>query len=199
MKKNILVLVLLLFFGFSAFSSNTSLGVAQNYTSTSVIVDTEFDRFGFEGSVGLPIVSGIFGAIDAATSGKEFQPLQFLLPGAMVNPYWKVVDGTKFQLRLGLQADVLVFIDKGSVQASGLLGTSLGFNHKFNEKFSMNFTLGCPLALPLSIISKDAATWTLFYFSSTTLDKDDIFKIIFGGIGCAFNQFARISFKWALN
>jgi len=200
MKKIILVSVMLLAVVFSAFSANTSLGVAQNYINTSVIVDTDIGgRFGFEGSVGFPVVSALFGAIDSISEGEEFKPLQFVLPGAMVNTYWKAVDGNKFQLRLGLQADVLVFLEKRSVQAAGLLGTSLGLNYKFNGKFAINFTAGCPLALPLSLISNDAASWTLFYFSSTAVDKSDILKIIFGGIGCAMNQFARISFKWNLN
>jgi hypothetical protein len=198
MKKLIIVLVLALVVLTSAFSNNTSLGVAVNYINTSVIVDTESERFGFEGSLGFPLVSAVLGTLDSVSNGKDFKFVELLLPGIMVNPYFKVIDGNRFQFRIGLQEDILVFFDKGSVSAAGLLGASLGMNYKFNEKFGMNLTAGIPVALPLSIVSEEAASWTLFYLSSKEIDKSDIAKIIFGGLGCAMNQFLRISCKWAL-
>ena len=200
MKKISLVLVLLMVISVSAFSDNTSLGVAQNYIDTSLIVDHERGRFGVEGSIGLPIVHGAISIIDSIVNGSNFEFFQILLPGLMVNPYFKVVDGNKFQFRLGLQNDTLVFASKDDgVQAMGMVGVSLGFNYKFNQKFGMNLSLGCPLALPLSAISNDVAAWTVYYFSSREYTSDDIVKMILGGYGCAFNQFARLSFKWALN
>ena len=198
MKKVIIILVLALVVLSSAFSGNTSLGVSVNYINTSVIVDTESNRFGFEGSLGFPLFSAVLGALDSVSNGKEFKFVEILLPGAMVNPYFKAINGDRFQLRLGLQTDFLVFLDKEVVSAAGLIGTTLGFNFKFSEKFGMNLTAGLPLALPLSLISEDAGSWTLFYFSSRDIDKSDIAKIIVGGLGCAMNQFLRISCKWAL-
>jgi len=182
----------------TAFSASTSLGVSVNYLNTSVIVDTESDRFGFEGSLGFPVFSAILGTLDSVSNGEDFKFVKFLLPGVMVNPYFKAVNGNKFQLRLGLQEDILVFFDKGNISAAGLLGASVGMNYKFSDKFGMNLNAGIPLALPLSLISNDAASWTLFYLSSTEMDKSDIAKILFGGFGCAMNQFLRLSFKWAL-
>jgi len=198
MKKVIIILVLALVVLSSAFSGNTSLGVSVNYINTSVIVDTESNRFGFEGSLGFPLFSAVLGALDSVSNGKEFKFVELLLPGAMVNPYFKAINGNRFQLRLGLQADVLVFFDDDSVSAAGILGTTLGINYKFSNKFGMNLTAGLPLALPLSIFSNDAASWTLLYLSSKEVDKSDIARIIVGGLGCAMNQFLRVSLKWAL-
>jgi len=198
MKKFIIILVLSAVVLTSAFSAGTSLGVSVNYLNTSVIVDTESDRFGFEGAVGFPVISAILGTLDAVSNGEDFKFVRFLLPGAMVNPYFKAVNGNRFQLRLGLQTDVLVFVDKDVISVAGLLGTSIAANYKFSDKFGMNLSLGIPLGLPLSLISNDAASWTLFYISSREIDKSDIAKILFGGLGCAMNQFVRLSFKWAL-
>ena len=200
MKKISLVLILLMAISVSAFSGNTSLGLAQNYVDTSFIVDTELGRFGVEGSIGLPLVWGTIDAIDSIINGSSFDITEILLPGLMLNPYFKLVEGDNYQFRLGLQNDTLVFANKDEgVQAMGLVGISLGLNYKFNQKFGMNITLGCPLALPLSAISKDAASWTVYYFSSREYTDDDILKMIVGGYGCAINQFARLSLKWSLN
>ena len=198
MKKSILIIFLSLIVLSAAFSADTSLGVAVNYINTSVIVDTESDRFGFEGSLGFPVIHSVIGTIDSISNGGDFKFVSILLPGVMANPYFKAVNGNRFQLRLGLQADVLVFFDDDSVSAAGILGTTLGINYKFSNKFGMNLTAGLPLALPLSIFSNDAASWTLLYLSSKEVDKSDIARIIVGGLGCAMNQFLRVSLKWAL-
>jgi len=196
MKKVLLVSVLLLAVLFSAFSADISLGFAQNYVDTSVIVDVEDGRFGVEASVGFPLVA----ALGSIKNGSDFEFFHVLLPGLMVNPYFKVVYGDRFQLRIGLQNDTLVYASKeDGVQAMGMIGLSVGFNRRFNESFSMNFSIGCPLGLPLSAISDDAASWTVYYFSSKPYTDDDVVKIILGGYGCAMNQFARFSCKWSLN
>ncbi len=201
MKKIIVLLLVAVIACTAAFAGNLSMGVMQNYLHTNFLVDYEGDHFGAEGAVGLPIVSGAIGVANAIAEGEE---LEFgdiagltLLPAAMVNGYWKPIDTKVFDLRLGLQGDVISFIDPSDKYFSviGLLGMSIGLDFRFSENFSMNLTGAFPVALPLQAISEEAAQYTLFYYSNNPEhDHWDILLVL----PLALNQFGRISFKWTL-
>ncbi len=204
MKKAIVIIIVILVACMSLSAADISMGVMQNFLDTSFIVDAEFDHFGVEGAVGIPLIWGASGLISNISEGKEVKPgdaiAMLLLPGAMVNGYWKVIDGKVFGLRLGLQADVLGLFSENLKSIVGLWGLSLGLNFKFNERFSANLTGTLPAALPLSLLGDGAANFGAFYYQwGESNDWTDILVVIFGQLlPAAASEIARLSFKWTV-
>ena len=204
MKKAIIIILIAVVAATSVFASAVHLGFMQSMFHTSFITDVEGDRFGVEGAVGIPFFQGVFGAIDYAATGgkddegnpKDFDILEmFLLPSAMVNGYWKVVDGKVFGFRLGLEVDAMSILDDSGFSVVGLLGISMGLNFKFNDRFSMNLSGCLPAGVIANLIAKDAANYTVFAFTTKQDNNWDFLMII----PTIYNSFARLSFKWALN
>lgn len=216
MKKTLIVLlVAVLACGALFAGSGTSLGIMQNYFYTSVVLDKELENTGFEAAAGIPLITGIGGIIDYIANGGQTAEgeeaeapnllAMTLIPGLMVNGYWKVVDGKVFGLRLGLQADAIALMDydaeaqKNYFSITGLIGISLGLNFKVNEKFSFGINGALPLAVALSALDQEdggLANYTMFYYN-TDPDKNahwDVLNII----GAAINQFCRVTFKWSI-
>ena len=203
MKKVIIFVLIALVACASVFAMDFHLGVMQNFLDTSVIADLEFDHFGVEGSLGTPIILGVSSLIDAVSSGEDVEAgdgiSMLLMPGVMVNGYWKVIDAKHFGLRLGLQADVIGLFTDNLRSVIGLWGPSIGFNFKFNDKFSMNLTGTIPAALPLSLISEDAANFGAFGYVEGGEDLGDFFAVFFGQLlPGVLSEFARLSFKWKI-
>ena len=203
MKKVIIFVLIALVAGASVFAMDFHLGVMQNFLDTSVIADLEFNHFGVEGSLGTPIILGVSSLIDAVSSGEDVEAgdgiSMLLMPGVMVNGYWKVIDAKHFGLRLGLQADVIGLFTDNLRSVIGLWGPSVGFNFKFNDKFSMNLTGTIPAALPLSLISEDAANFGAFGYVEGGEDLGDFFAVFFGQLlPGVLSEFARLSFKWKI-
>ena len=203
MKKVIIFVLIALVAGASVFAMDFHLGVMQNFLDTSVIADLEFDHFGVEGSLGTPIILGVSSLIDAVASGEDVEAgdgiSMLLMPGVMVNGYWKVIDAKHFGLRLGLQADVIGLFTDNLRSVIGLWGPSIGFNFKFNDKFSMNLTGTIPAALPLSLISEDATSFGAFGYVEGGEDLGDFFAVFFGQLlPGVLSEFARLSFKWKI-
>lgn len=203
MKKVIILVLIALVAGASVFAMDFHLGVMQNFLDTSVIADLEFNHFGVEGSLGTPIILGVSSLIDAVASGEDVEAgdgiSMLLMPGVMVNGYWKVIDAKHFGLRLGLQADVIGLFTDNLRSVVGLWGPSIGFNFKFNDKFSMNLTGTIPAALPLSLISEDAANFGAFGYVEGGEDLGDFFAVFFGQLlPGVLSEFARLSFKWKI-
>ena len=187
MKKVIIFVLIALVAGASVFAMDFHLGVMQNFMDTSVIADAEFNHFGVEGSLGAEEVE----------PGEGFSLV--LMPGAMVNGYWKAIDTTHFDLRLGLQLDVIGLFTDNLRSVIGLWGTSVGFDFKFNDKFSMNLTGTLPAALPLSLISEDASQFGVFGYVEGGEDIGDFFAVLFGQLlPGVLSEFARLSFKWKI-
>ena len=203
MKRFIILVLIALVAGASVFAMDFHLGVMQNFLDTSVIADLEFNHFGVEGSLGTPIILGVSSLIDAVASGEDVEAgdgiSMLLMPGVMVNGYWKVIDAKHFGLRLGLQADVIGLFTDNLRSVVGLWGPSIGFNFKFNDKFSMNLTGTIPAALPLSLISEDAANFGAFGYVEGGEDLGDFFAVFFGQLlPGVLSEFARLSFKWKI-
>lgn len=203
MKKVIIFVLIALLAGASVFAMDFHLGVMQNFMDTSVIADMEFNHFGVEGSLGVPLIWGTGALIEAISEGEEVDPGEgasmILMPGAMVNGYWKAIDGKHFGLRLGIQADVIGLFTENLRSVIGLWGTSIGFNFKFNDKFSMNLTGTIPAALPLSLISEDAASLGFVGYVEGGEDIGDFFAVLFGQLlPGVMSEFARLSFKWKI-
>ena len=203
MKKVIIFVLIALVAGASVFAMDFHLGVMQNFLDTSVIADLEFNHFGVEGSLGTPIILGVSSLIDAVASGEDVEAgdgiSMLLMPGVMVNGYWKVIDAKHFGLRLGLQADVIGLFTDNLRSVIGLWGPSIGFNFKFNDKFSMNLTGTIPAALPLSLISEDAASLGFVGYVEGGEDIGDFFAVLFGQLlPGVMSEFARLSFKWKI-
>ena len=200
MKKVLIVLIIAAIACTGVFASGMSLGVMQNYLFTNVLMDMEFDNFGFEAAVGVPLVSGTVGLVEYMADGRVetegFPNLaeMFLLPGGTVNAYWKAIDGKVFGMRLGIQFDAISLMDKDYYTFIGLAGISLGLNFKINERFSLNVTGTCPVAAPLSMISDEAPNYSVVYYTTKTEDNWS-FLLIFPAI---FDQLVRVSAKWAL-
>ncbi|MCR5442823.1 MAG: hypothetical protein K6E89_03630 [Sphaerochaetaceae bacterium] len=201
MKKVIIFVLIALLAGASVFAMDFRLGVEQNFMNTSIEIDGEGSHFGFDASLGLPVVYGTAALVEAIGEGQEIDfgegVAMVLLPGIMVNGYWKVIDGKVFDLRLGLQGNAQMYIDKDCFTILAMAGLSTGFDFKFNDRFGMNLTLALPLALPLSLID-DAAQYSVLYYTTNPEPVKDIFTIIFGGIGVGLSQIARLSFKWSI-
>ena len=204
MKKALVILIVILVACASVSAADISMGVMQNFMDTSFIVDAQFGRFGVEGAVGIPLVWGVSGIIDSASKGKDVSigdaAAMLLLPGAMVNGYWKAIDGRVMDLRLGLQADMIGMVTDSIKSVIGLWGISAGLEFKFGERFSANLTGTLPAALPLSLFGDEAAQFGAFYYSwGESNDWTDIFAIIFGQLlPGALSEIARVSFKWTV-
>ena len=204
MKKAIVLILILAVACTSVFAVSTSLGVMQNFLDTSFIADFEFDHFGVEGSIGFPIIWGTASLIDAIAKG---EPISFgdgvqmvLLPGVMVNGYWKAFDGKVMDLRLGIQTDVIALFSNNLTSIIGLWGTSVGLDFKFNDRFSANITGTLPAAAWLQLFGDEAAKFGGFaYVSGGNNDIGDVFFIIFGQLlPGALSEIARISLKWKI-
>ena len=204
MKKFIIIALLAAVACTSVFASEgLSLGVMQSWFDTSLIADYQWDHFGVEGALGIPLVQGIAGTIDYIASGgkdEDGNPVDynvfglFLLPSMMVNGYWKAIDGDVFDLRLGLQGDAMSIMRKDAYTIVGLVGISLGLDFQFNEKFSMNLSGSCPAFLLLQPISEDVARYTVFAYSTKEGGSWDFLMIL----PTIYNSFARLSFKWSI-
>ena len=214
MKKIIVLMVLALVVLAGAFSADIQIGVMQNLINTSFLFDAEMDRFGFEAAVGAPVVPLAISGIEALFKGKddgntesgvvargegdEEEPKKtgFTVPaGVMANIYFKVVRGSKFSLRLGLQGDVIGLYGPDFIWTTGFVGPSLGFNFKFNDSFAMNFTSAVPFAVFLPEV---ASKYTYFFYSSDDNAVGNIFLAIYGSAGAVGCQLARLSFKWTV-
>lgn len=204
MKKAIVIIIVVLVACMSLSAADVSMGVMQNFMDTSFIVDAEFGRFGVEGSIGIPLVWGITGIVDCVNKGEQVTfgdaAAMLLFPGAMVNGYWKAIDGKVFGLRLGLQTDVVGIITDNLKSIVGLWGFSVGLNFKFSERFSANLTGTLPAALPLSLLGDDAAKFGAFFHTwGGSNDPAEILVIIFGQLlPGALSEIARVSFKWTI-
>lgn len=215
MKKIIVLMVLALVICAGAFAADPQIGVMQNVINTSILFDAEMEHFGFETAIGTPVVPLAISGIDALFKGKdsgntesgaiargegdeeETKKVGFTIPaGVMANIYFKVINGSKFSMRLGLQADVIGLYGPDFVWTTGFLGPSLGFNYKFNDSFAMNFTSAVPFAMFLpEVVSK----YTCFFYSSDDENVvGTIFLAIYGSIGAIGCQLARLSFKWTV-
>ena len=204
MKKAIVIIIVVLVACMSLSAADISMGVMQNFMDTSFIVDAEFDHFGVEGALGIPIVWGITGIVDSVNKGEQVTigdaAAMLLIPGAMVNGYWKVIDGRVFGLRLGIQTDVIGIFAKDLKSILGLWGFSVGLNFKFSERFSANLTGTLPAALPLSLLGDDATKFgAFFHVWGGNDDPANILVIIFGQmLPGALSEIARVSFKWTI-
>ena len=202
MKKFIIILLVAVVAGSAVFAADFSIGVMQNYLHTSVIADLDINRFiGVEGSVGIPLVSGVVGTIDYISRGgidpdtgekEDFDIVgMFLLPAGMINTYIKPVSTDHFEWRLNLQIDAISLMDDDHFTFIALAGASLGLNFKFNSGFSVNLSGAIPLA---AFLPEEAAQYTLFYYTTKTEDNWDFLMIL----PLVVNQFARISLKWSI-
>ena len=202
MKKAIIIILIAAVAATSVFAADFSLGVAQNRLHTMIIGELDGEHFGVEGAVGIPLVYGILGTIDYISRGgineetgeKEDYDLTglFLMPGGVVNGYFKAVDTEHFQLRLGLQGDAISLMSDDHFSFVALAGVSLGLDFKFNSGFSINLTGAFPLA---AMLPEEVSKFTLFYYTTKEEDNWDFLMIL----PLIVNQFARLSFKWALN
>lgn len=221
MKRFIIILAIAAIACTSLFAADIQLGVMQNLVNTSFLVDAEFERFGAETSVGIPVVTAAISGIEALfkgnsdsseaiardTSSEETEESSksggfSILGGAMANVYWKAIAGEKFSLRLGIQGDMLGLFGTEGSRVFLTYGPSIGFNYKFNDRFSMNFTSAVPAALILSPFGEDVSKYGAFIFSNVTPEGEEaigeIFLALFGAIGGIGDQLARLSFKWSV-
>ena len=203
MKKLLIIVLIAMVAGSSIFAMDLSLGVMQNFLDTSFIADAEFNRFGVEGSEGFPLVWGTSALIGAISDGKEVTVgdgiAMVMMPGVMINGYWKAINTKHFDLRLGLQTDIIGLFADDVTSVLGLWGASIGLNFKFGERFSANITGTIPAALPLSAMGDDAARFGGFAYVDGTDDIGDIFLVIFGQLlPGALSEIARVSLKWKI-
>ena len=115
MKKIVVLLITALVICAGISASDIQIGVMQNLINTSILLDAEMDHFGFETSVGLPVVPLTISGIEALFKGngdedsessaiargegdeEESDNMGFVVPaGAMANIYFKVYSGSKF-------------------------------------------------------------------------------------------------------
>ena len=202
MKKLVIALLIVVVGSSAAFAGDLSLGVAQNFMDTYFIADYQSGRFGVEGGVGIPLVYGTASLIGASADGEDVDfgdgVAMVFLPAAMVNGYWKAVDGKVFDLRLGLQGDVFSILTPDFKSVFGLWGASVGLDFTFSDRFSVNLTGTIPAALPLSVLGDDASRFGAFIFYDSTEDNPGpIFAVIFGQLlPGMISEMARLSFRW---
>ena len=215
MKKIVVLLITALVICAGISASDIQIGVMQNLINTSILLDAEMNHFGFETAVGLPVVPLTISGIEALFKGngddssessaiargegdeEESKDSGFVVPaGAMANVYFKVINGEKFSLRLGLQGDIIGLFGPDFVWTMAFTGPSLGFNYKFNDSFAMNFTSAVPFAL---FLPESISKYTYYYYTSDTDNVvGSIFLAIYGSIGAVGCQLARLSFKWSV-
>ncbi len=211
MKRFIVILVIVAIVCTSAFAADVRMGVMQNLVNTSLVVDAEFDKFGVEGAVGLPVVYFVVGGVGAIinnASGESSSSSSSgsggfsMLGGVMANVYWKAYDGEKFDFRLGLQGDALGLVGTEGSRIFFTYGPSLGFDFKFNDKFSMNFTSAIPAAFFLQPFGDEVSKYGAYYYNDVNTEGwgvlGEVVLAIFGGIGGVGDQLARLSFKWSV-
>ncbi len=210
MKRFVVILIIVAVVCASAFAADIYLGLTQTAISTSLLVDSEFDKFGIEGALGtnpLLLVGNGIDAISSASSDDAKEPNYLNIVSAMANIYWKAYDGEKFDFRLGVQGDFVGLFFTDGCTLIGSYGPSVGFNYKFNDRFSMNFTGTLPAIAILNAFGDEAAKYGVFYYSNDKMDDvDNIFAAIFIGIiketvkflGAGANEIARLSFKWSI-
>ena len=199
MKKLVIVFLIVVIGCSAVFAGDLSLGFAQNFMDTYFIADYQWDRFGVEGGIGIPLVYGTAALISDLADGKDVDVgdgfEMVLLPAAMVNGYWKAVDGKVFDLRLGLQGDVFSIVSPEMTSVFAIWGTSVGLDFTFSDEFSINLTGTLPAVLPLNAIGAGDAGAFIF-----TKDVDEIgegLAIFFGQLlPGILSEFARLSFKW---
>ena len=202
MKKLIIALLIVVVGCTAVFAGDLSLGVAQNFMDTYFLADYQGNHFGVEGGVGIPLIYGTAALIENIADGKDVTigdgAAMVLLPAAMVNGYWKAIDGKVFDLRLGIQADVFSIFTPDFKSVFGLWGTSIGLDFTFSDRFSINLTGTVPAALPLSVIGEDATNFGAFlFYDSENPDIGDFFAIFFGQmLPGMLSEMARLSFKW---
>lgn len=215
MKKIVVLLITALVICAGISASDIQIGVMQNLINTSILLDAEMNHFGFETAVGLPVVPLTISGIEALFKGngddssessaiargegdeEESKDSGFVVPaGAMANVYFKVINGEKFSLRLGLQGDIIGLFGPDFVWTMAFTGPSLGFNYKFNDSFAMNFTSAVPFAM---FLPESISKYTYYYYTSDTDNVvGSIFLAIYGSIGAVGCQLARLSFKWSV-
>ncbi len=198
MKRIAIIVIALALVCSSVFAVDFSLGVMQNYLNTSIIADAEMGRFGVEGALGFPLVLAGVEVFDyymwQNKAGDAPNPLEALfIPSVMVNGYWKAIDSKVFDLRLGVQGDVMAIIESEDLAAVGLWGLSLGLDFRFNDRFSMNLTGAIPAGFLASSFGDALDRFTVFYGSTS---DDGIDGMI--ALPVIINEFARLSLKWSL-
>jgi len=216
MKKLLVILIIAAVACTSVFATDIYLGVMQNLVNTSFIAEAEFDHFGIEGAIGVPVVPIIIGGIqslvesgsssvaDVPKGESESSSSGFsVVTGVMANAYWKAFDGEKFDFRLGIQADVLGLLSTKGSRIMGTYGASLGFDYKFNDDFSVNFTSAIPFAFILSPFGDEVTKYTAIYYSDTKAEDlggaiGEVVLALLETIGSVGNQLARLSFKWSI-
>ena len=201
MKKFVIIMLIAVVATTSVFAADFKLGVAQNYMHTMLIGDLDGDRFGIEGAVGIPLVSGIVGTIDYIQRGgidpdtgekEPYNPVGlFLFPAGVVNGYFKPISTDHFELRLGLQGDAITLMNHDYFTFIALAGVSLGLDFKFNSGFSVNLTGALPVA---ALLPESIRQYTIFYYTTNTDNNWDFLMII----PLCINQFARLSLKWEI-
>ena len=199
MKKLVIVLLIVVVGCSAVFAADLSLGFAQNFMDTYFIADYQGDHFGVEGGIGIPLIYGTASLIGDMADGKDVSILDGIgmvcLPAAMVNGYWKAVDGRVFDLRLGLQGDVFSIITPDMTSVFALWGPSIGFDFTFSDEFSINLTGTLPAALPLNAIG--AGDYGAFIFTKDVDEIGEGLAIFFGQLlPGILSEFARLSFKW---
>lgn len=206
MKKILIIVLVAVVAGSSIFAMDLSFGVMQNYINTCIVADLEFNHFGFEESIGFPLIRESASLIGAISEGKDIDfgddLAMGLLPGIMVNGYWKAINTKHFGLRLGLQADVMGISNGVFSTVLGIWGASIGLNFKFGERFSANITGTIPATYPLSFISDDAEQFGYFILDYYGLDKvDNVFDAFVYVLEASYgfiSEIARVSFKWKI-
>ena len=221
MKKLIVILAMAAIVCISAFAADIQIGVAQNVLNTSFLLDVEGSHFGFETSLGLPVMPLAISGIEAIFKGNSSsddsgtesgfiargeggegdegegeKKSGFVIPaGAMANVYWRIGMGKKFSMRLGIQGDIVGLFGPGYIWTMAFVGPSVGFNFKFTDSFAMNFTGAFPIAL---VLPDEAKKYASFYYSNEQNAIGAIFLAIYGGVGAVGCQLARLSFKWSI-
>lgn len=211
MKKFVIIMLIAVVAVTSVFAADFSIGIMQNVVNINILLDTEFDQFGIEGALGTPALWYAIAGIDALTkgsadSGSESESSNSgfaIISGAMANVYYKVYTGERFGFRFGMQVDVLGLFDSESTRIMGSYGPSFGFNFKFSNNTSLNFTTAIPAFFLLYCINKDLAQYGAFYYNNSNVDSfgealGEVFLAILQVGGTAFNQVARLSFKWEI-
>lgn len=205
MKKLFIVLLVVAVATSSVFAiSGTSLGFSQGLVNTSFVASYDWENFGVQGDVGLPLIYSTVGAIGAIAekasgeSEKETNILDFILPGAHVGAYWRAIKGEHFGWNLGLGGSFQSYFVENKIRIWGFASITSGLQYRFNDKFAIGLDTSVPIALPLSLISEDAAKCTCFYFVDGESKPADIAVILFGAIYYGINELARVNFKWSL-
>ena len=206
MKKLIIVMIIVAVACTSVFAGDLSIGFSQGLVDTSFIASYEWDKFGVQGDLGFPLIFTTVAAAGAINEKinkdteeqKEFNVLDFILPGAHVGAYWKAIDGEHFGWNFGLGGTFQSYFMKSKFRMIGFATLTSGLRYRFNDRFSLGLETSVPLALPLSLISEDAAKYTLFYYQEGECEIGDIFVVLLGSTYYFINDLARISFKWSI-